>query len=146
MTEQIMSFCQVVLKRSLVDSVPTDPYDLGWADKVEEHTQQHPNDPLPLPFNDPDPQCYFPLTEEHPWHTQIHRDAFGYGEVPPSTDQRVVVDLRWFTFTEPVMNNYIEFSKVETMPDGWPRALITDGFGMPQVSKEEFRAHCLGAR
>ncbi|KAI9737862.1 MAG: hypothetical protein M1834_009232 [Cirrosporium novae-zelandiae] len=86
MTEQTMAFCQVVLKRSLVDNIKNDPYNLGWIKKVKEHKEKAPNDPLPFPFNDPDPQCYFPLSESHPWHTQIHRDAFGYGEVPPTID------------------------------------------------------------
>ncbi|KAI0440520.1 pyranose oxidase [Xylaria telfairii] len=121
MTEQTMAFCQVVLKKSLVDNVKNDPYDLGWKAIVDHHQEKHPNDPLPFPFNDPDPQCYFPLTKEYPWHTQIHRDAFGYGEVPAGTDQRVVVDFRWFTYVKPLKDNYVEFSKD-----------VTDEFGMPQ--------------
>lgn len=51
-----MAFCQIVLKQSLVDSVEKDPYHLGWTEKVEEHKKKHPNDPLPFPFDDPDPQ------------------------------------------------------------------------------------------
>ena len=31
MTEQTMAFCQVLLKRSIVDSVFKDPYHLGWT-------------------------------------------------------------------------------------------------------------------
>ena len=91
MTEQTMAFCQVLLKRSIVDSVFKDPYHLGWTALVKKHQQDHPNDPLPFPFNDPDPQIYTPLSESHPWHTQIHRDAFGYGEVASNIDQRLVV-------------------------------------------------------
>ncbi|KUI55651.1 Pyranose 2-oxidase [Cytospora mali] len=132
MNEQIMAFCQVVLKRSWVDSVKDDPFNLGWAAKVKKHKQQYPNDPLPFPYNDPDPQCYFPLSKSHPWHTQIHRDAFGYGEVPPTIDQRLVVDFRWYTFSEPVEKNYVEFSKKEEMPDHKRKPHVTDGFGMPQ--------------
>jgi hypothetical protein len=56
MTEQTMAFCQVVLKRSLVDEVKNDPYGLGWDIKVAEHKKTSPADPLPFPFNDPDPQ------------------------------------------------------------------------------------------
>jgi pyranose oxidase len=124
MTEQAMAFCQVILKKTLVDNVKNDPYNLGWGKIVEHHEKKHPKDPLPFPFNDPDPQCYFPLNKEFPWHTQIHRDAFGYGEVPAAIDQRVVVDFRWFTYVKPVKDNYIEFSKD-----------LTDEFGMPQVSR-----------
>ncbi|KAK7424643.1 hypothetical protein QQZ08_008526 [Neonectria magnoliae] len=121
MTEQAMAFCQVILKRSLVDSVKDDPYGLGWKRKVEEHKEKAPKDPLPFPFEDPDPQCYFPLSADHPWHTQIHRDSFGYGEVPATIDQRLVVDFRWFTYVKPVKENYVEFSKE-----------CKDEFGMPQ--------------
>lgn len=117
-----MSFCQVILKTSLVDSVAKDPYDLGWKAIVEKHRKKAPNDPLPFPFDDPDPQCYFPLSEEYPWHNQIHRDAFGYGEVPQTIDQRVVVDLRWFGYVKPSWNNCIKF-----LGDS------KDEFGMPQV-------------
>ncbi|KAH6889472.1 hypothetical protein B0T10DRAFT_404819 [Thelonectria olida] len=121
MTEQPMAFCQVVLSRKLVDSVEKDPYHLGWKKIVKEHRELHPNDPLPFPFNDPDPQCYFPLSEEYRWHTQIHRDAFGYGQVPAAIDQRVVVDLRWFGYVEPEETNCVEFTTD-----------IKDEFGMPQ--------------
>jgi len=116
-----MAFCQVILKKSLVDNVINDPYHLGWKAIVESHQKRHPSDPLPFPFSDYDPQCYFPLTKEFPWHTQIHRDAFGYGEVPAGTDQRVVVDFRWFTYVKPLKDNYVEFSKD-----------VKDEFGMPQ--------------
>ena len=56
LTEQTMAFCQIVLKRSLVENVINDPYDLGWTEKVKEHKKRFPKDPLPFPFNDPDPQ------------------------------------------------------------------------------------------
>ena len=59
-----MCFCQVVLKRSLVDSVVKDPYHLGWTEKVEKHKQRFPKDPLPFPFNDPDPQVSYPCTPQ----------------------------------------------------------------------------------
>lgn len=122
MTEQTMSFCQVVLNTNLVDNVKNDPYHLNWKAIVENHEHKAPNDPLPFPFDDPDPQCYFPLSEEYPWHNQIHRDAFGYGEVPATIDQRVVVDLRWFGYVKPSYGNFVQFSKD-----------CSDGFGMPQV-------------
>jgi len=124
MTEQIMSFCQIVLKSSLVNNVINDPYHLGWRKKVEDHKKKFPNDPLPFPFDDPDPQCYFPFSEANPWHTQIHRDAFGYGEVPPTIDQRLVVDFRWFTYCDICKDNRVDFSKT-----------VKDEFGMPQVSE-----------
>ncbi|RMJ17075.1 hypothetical protein BHE90_004621 [Fusarium euwallaceae] len=121
MTEQPMAFCQVVLHKKLVDDVKNDPYKLGWTKYYKEHQKKHKNDPLPFPFNDPDPQCYFPLSEEYPWHTQIHRDAFGYGQVPPTVDQRLIVDLRWFGYMEPKEENWVELSKT-----------YEDQFKMPQ--------------
>lgn len=116
LTEQPMAFCQVVLDRKLVNSVEGE-------DVVKAHRESHGNDPLPFPFNDPDPQVYFPLSEKYPWHTQIHRDAFGYGEVPSNIDQRLVVDLRWFGYMKPDQENYVTFSNK-----------TKDQFGMPQVS------------
>jgi len=119
-----MAFCQVVLNRELIDDVETDAFHIpGWKEKVKKHHEDHPKDPLPFPFDDPDPQVYYPFTETHPWHTQIHRDAFGYGEVPPTIDQRLVVDFRWFSATQPSKDNLVEFSED-----------VQDEFGMPQVS------------
>lgn len=56
MTEQTMAFCQIVLKESLVNNVINDPYGLGWTPIVKKHQEDFPKDPLPFPFNDPDPQ------------------------------------------------------------------------------------------
>ncbi|GJC86222.1 pyranose 2-oxidase [Colletotrichum liriopes] len=123
LTEQPMSFCQIVLDRKHIDAIKDNTYELDAEEKklVQEHKEKFPNDPLPFPYNDPDPQCYFPLTKEYPWHTQIHRDAFGYGQIPAGVDQRVIVDLRWFGYTKPNRDNRVEFSTE-----------IKDGFGMPQ--------------
>lgn len=120
LTEQTMTFCQVILSHSLVEQVANNP-DPAWKERVEKHRKDFPKDPLPFPFNDPDPQVTTPVTEAYPWHTQIHRDAFSYGDVPPSVDQRVVVDLRFFGFVKPVKENCVTFCKD-----------ITDQFGMPQ--------------
>ncbi|KAG7406640.1 Pyranose 2-oxidase [Fusarium oxysporum f. sp. rapae] len=129
LTEQPMAFCQVVLDRKLVNSVEGE-------DVVKAHRESHENDPLPFPFNDPDPQVYFPLSEKYPWHTQIHRDAFGYGEVPSNIDQRLVVDLRWFGYMKPDQENCVTFSNK-----------TKDQFGMPQptfnfVLDEEAEERC----
>ena len=67
-------------------------------------------------------QVTTPVSKEYPWHTQIHRDAYGYGAIPSEVDQRLVVDLRFFGYVKPVFENYVEFSSE-----------ITDGFDMPQV-------------
>ncbi|XDG05114.1 hypothetical protein ABKA04_004729 [Annulohypoxylon sp. FPYF3050] len=143
LTEQTMTFCQVVLKQKLVDDVSENPGLLDEGDSnvieqaVNEHTSKHPDDPLPFPFSDFDPQVYIPFSEKYPWHTQIHRDAFGYGEIPEDLDQRLVVDLRWFGSTTENPENKVTFKNEKR-----------DGFGMPQptfhfkLSKEDGeRAH-----
>ncbi|KAH6609091.1 Pyranose 2-oxidase [Trichoderma cornu-damae] len=122
LTEQPMAFCQVVLKKSLVEKVKEHhlrhPH---WKELADKHKEKFPADPVPIPFNDPDPQLYFPYTPDSPWHGQVHRDAFGYGEVPPTVDQRLVVDFRWFTYVKPQKTNCVTFSSG-----------ITDTLGMPQ--------------
>lgn len=58
LTEQTMTFCQVILKKEFVDEVAnsTDP---RWKPKVDAHRAKHPEDPLPFPYNDPDPQVFY---------------------------------------------------------------------------------------
>ncbi|EFY96556.2 pyranose 2-oxidase [Metarhizium robertsii ARSEF 23] len=97
-------------------------------DKVAKHVKTFQLDPLPFPADDPDPQCYYSYVftdtkskTNKRWHTQIHRDAFGYGQVPADIDQRRVVDLRWFGYTEENGHNCVEFSTNNR-----------DEFGMPQ--------------
>ena len=46
-----MTFCQVVLNTSLINSVPKNPYHLKWwAEKVHAHTAKYPQDPISIPF------------------------------------------------------------------------------------------------
>nr|Q75ZP8.1 RecName: Full=Pyranose 2-oxidase; Short=P2Ox; Short=POD; Short=POx; Short=PROD; Short=Pyranose oxidase; AltName: Full=FAD-oxidoreductase; AltName: Full=Glucose 2-oxidase; AltName: Full=Pyranose:oxygen 2-oxidoreductase [Lyophyllum shimeji]BAD12079.1 pyranose oxidase [Lyophyllum shimeji] len=121
-TEQPMAFCQIVLRQEFVDSVRDDPYGLPWwKEAVAQHIAKNPTDALPIPFRDPEPQVTTPFTEEHPWHTQIHRDAFSYGAVGPEVDSRVIVDLRWFGATDPEANNLLVFQND-----------VQDGYSMPQ--------------
>ncbi|ROW01792.1 hypothetical protein VPNG_07782 [Cytospora leucostoma] len=128
LTEQTMTFCQIVLKRQYVEWVRDNPGYLDEGDDhtiedaVQQHREYHPDDPLPFPFDDLDPNVYTPFSEKYPWHTQIHRDAFGYGEVPADVDQRLIVDLRFFGYVDPSRWNRITFS-----------AKKRDGFGMPQA-------------
>ncbi|KAL2670161.1 hypothetical protein Neosp_015042 [[Neocosmospora] mangrovei] len=138
LTEQPMAFCQIVLDRNLVDTVKDDPYNLGWDGYVQLHERKHPKDPLPFPFSDPDPQCYFPFSEKYPWHTQIHRDAFGYGQVPPTVDQRLIVDLRWFTYVEPNEDNYVKFS--ETYQDQFKMPQPIFKFAMSGAARDRTKA------
>ncbi|QRV88045.1 GMC oxidoreductase [Ceratobasidium sp. AG-Ba] len=129
-TEQPMAFCQVVLKKSLVDMVPNNPWKLDWwAEAYKQHQEEirhtGSKDPLPFPRFDPEPQITSPLTKERRWHTQIHRDAFSYGAVAASIDSRLVCDFRWFGRTQPHENNVIKFERD-----------LTDAYGMPQPTFE----------
>jgi pyranose oxidase len=117
-----MSFCQIVLRQDLVDRVESDP---RFIDRVKAHRDQHPSDPLPIPMFDPEPQVWIPVSEERPWHCQIHRDAFHYGDVAPNVDGRLIVDLRWFGIVEPRADSRLRFSDTHT-----------DSFGMPQLTFE----------
>ncbi|KLO05207.1 pyranose 2-oxidase [Schizopora paradoxa] len=121
-TEQPMAFCQIILKKELIDSIQKNPYNLPWwKERVENHVKNYPEDPLRFPFNDPEPQVTTPLTAEKPWHTQIHRDAFSYGAVAATIDTRTIVDFRFFGRMKPEKENTITF---ETK--------YTDAFNMPQ--------------
>lgn len=118
LTEQPMSFCQIVLRQDLVDAVVEDS---RFADRVRAYKEQDPNDPVPIPEGEPEPQVWIPVSEGRPWHCQIHRDAFHYGDVAPNVDSRLIVDLRWFGIVEPHPESSITFTD---------RHL--DSFGMPQ--------------
>jgi pyranose oxidase len=127
LTEQSMAFCQVIMKRELIESInPDDP-------RVIEHKKRHPNDPLPIPFNDPEPQWMIPYSTEFPWHVQIHRDAFSYGDVGPKADSRTVVDLRFFGKGEIKRDNKIIMSPHIQVEGEWV-AGVTDIYGMPQIT------------
>ncbi|KAI9373406.1 pyranose 2-oxidase [Aspergillus egyptiacus] len=119
LTEQTMCFCQVVLKDEWVKKLQKD----DWGTECEKHRSKFSEheDPLRIPFDDLDPQCTLPFTEDTPWHTQIHRDAFSYGAVPPAIDKRTIVDLRYFGRVESRWENRVTFSKK-----------LTDAYGMPQ--------------
>lgn len=120
LTEHSMCFCQVVLKKTFVDRVKTDPR-YGWKEKMAKHRKKFGEDSLSLPFDDPDPQITIPVHDLHPWHIQIHRDVFAHGAVPPAIDKRTIVDLRFFGLMEPRESNYVTFDKD-----------IKDAYGMPQ--------------
>ncbi|MDQ4144631.1 MAG: pyranose oxidase [Actinomycetota bacterium] len=122
LTEQPMSFAQIVLKQDIVDSILDHPQ---FGDRVQEHRRSNPADPVPIPTRDPEPQVWIPVSEDRPWHCQIHRDAFHYGDVALNVDGRLIVDLRWFGIVEPREKDCIRFSDT-----------IQDVYGMPQPTFE----------
>nr|P59097.1 RecName: Full=Pyranose 2-oxidase; Short=P2Ox; Short=POD; Short=POx; Short=PROD; Short=Pyranose oxidase; AltName: Full=FAD-oxidoreductase; AltName: Full=Glucose 2-oxidase; AltName: Full=Pyranose:oxygen 2-oxidoreductase; Flags: Precursor [Trametes hirsuta] len=132
-TEQTLVFCQTVMSTELINSVTADMTIVGkpghpdysvtytpgnpnnkhpdwWNEKVKKHMMDHQEDPLPIPFEDPEPQVTTLFQATHPWHTQIHRDAFSYGAVQQSIDSRLIVDWRFFGRTEPKEENKLWFS------------------------------------
>ncbi|TLQ48272.1 pyranose oxidase [Streptomyces marianii] len=131
LTEQPMAFCQIVLDQKIVDEAET--YLANFPDvrnRVHDYRMEQQKkvangdrtaDPVPIPPLERDPNLWLRVTEDRPWHCQIHRDAFTYGEVPPDIDPRLIVDLRWFGITRPRFENRVVFSDK-----------IKDTFGMPQ--------------
>jgi pyranose oxidase len=122
LTEQPVSFCQIVLRGDIVDGIEADP---RFKDRVAQHRSKSPEDPLPIPMHDPEPNVWIPVSAERPWHCQIHRDAFAYGDLRPNIDSRLVVDLRWFGIVKPRHESRMGFSETHT-----------DVFGMPQPTFE----------
>ncbi|CAE6528111.1 unnamed protein product [Rhizoctonia solani] len=122
LTEQSISFCQVRLGYPPLIN-PGGEVREEFRQKCQKHCEHPSKDPIPIPFNDPEPQVTMPYTRATPWHTQIHRDAFSYGDVGPRADPRLIVDLRFFGKQEPERNNYVTFS-----------GKYTDIYGMPQAT------------
>ncbi|MFD5161104.1 pyranose oxidase [Streptomyces hawaiiensis] len=139
MTEQPMSFCQVVLQQDHMDNIENILRETSGSDeevaasaaervghyRAEQLKRLHGGDktadPVPFPPTERDPNLALLVTDERPWHCQIHRDAFTYGAVPPNIDPRLIVDLRWFGISRPRPENKVTFSRK-----------IRDTFDMPQ--------------
>ena len=138
---------QIVLKTEAIKYISPNPEsDFAkkhpeLAKKVKEHETTYPLDPLPIPFDDPEPQVTIPYEPLTPWHTQIHRDAFSYGDVGPRSDSRVVVDLRFFGKQDIHRDNRVYFGPLSSSNKAgnsdtvniW-QAGVTDIYGMPQAT------------
>jgi len=135
--EQSIAFCQIVLKREIVDDIRTNP---KFAEKVKAHQEKYPKDPLPIPFTDAEPQVMIPYTTNFPHHVQVHRDAFSYGDVGPRADSRIVVDLRFFGKQDIDPNNSVFFGpRNKPSPTMWEPGVL-DMYGMPQATFEVRRS------
>ncbi|MFF0220444.1 GMC oxidoreductase [Streptomyces vinaceus] len=111
LTEHPTTFCQVTLLQDLIDRAATSEQ---FGGQLRDYRRRFPDDELPIPDDDPDPNVWIPVTEGRPWHAQINRDSFQYGDVPPHVDGRLIVDLRWFGQVEPRPENRVTFSDTHT--------------------------------
>ncbi|CAE6404240.1 unnamed protein product, partial [Rhizoctonia solani] len=109
------SFCQVVLRKTLLDELK------------DKNSNPDPNDEIPIPLNDLEPQVGILYSPSYPFHTQFNRDTFSYGDVGYQIDQRVVLDVRYFCMLELQESNRIEYATEDRF--GRPN---TDIYGMPQ--------------
>ena len=77
-----------------------------------------------------------PYHSDFPWHVQIHRDSFSYGEINFKADPRVVVDLRFFGKSDISEANKVTFSPLEPLKDqsGRWEPGKQDIYGMPQAT------------
>jgi pyranose oxidase len=122
LNEQPVAFCQIVLHEHRLATLESDD---RFSERVRAHRGTDPQDPVPIPHDDPEPQVWIPVSEGRPWHCQIHRDAFHYGDIAPNVDTRLIVDLRWFGIVQPRAENRVTFTTAHT-----------DVFDMPQPTFE----------
>ena len=54
--EQPLAFCQVVLDQNIMDMIEKNP---EWKEIVDAYRVSHPNDPIPIPQSDPQPQVLY---------------------------------------------------------------------------------------
>jgi pyranose oxidase len=118
LTEHPMTFTQIVLREELVTAI-REHGRLRSTDVAEA------SDPVPVPMHDAPPMVRVPVSAGRPWHAQVHRDSFSYGQLPPDVDDRLVVDLRWFGMVDVNPDNRILF-----LDD------LNDKFGMPKPTFE----------
>ena len=126
LTEHPTVFCQVILLQDLIDKIDGDG---RFDDAMRAHRRRFPDDILTIPADDPPPNIWIPVTEGRPWHAQINRDSFSYGEVPPHVDGRLIVDLRWFGFVDPRPDNRVLFSDRYTDVHDMPQPTFEFTFG-----------------
>lgn len=115
LSDHTFAACQVALKPEILDAIGE------LAARQSPSRTPMPPDTLPVPMKDPAPHLYIPVSAERPWHSMIFREAFQFDPLPPDTDSRLVVDLKWFGMIEPVATNEVVFEDN-----------ITDVMGMPQ--------------
>ncbi|KAE9390595.1 hypothetical protein BT96DRAFT_1024457 [Gymnopus androsaceus JB14] len=87
LSEQSVAFCQIVLKESIVKSIRTNP---KYKTQVEKHDSQSQKDPIPIPFDDLEPQVM--LKYKNGYIAMIDRSAFFAPGTRPEVDPRVTFE------------------------------------------------------
>jgi pyranose oxidase len=130
LNDQPMAFCQIVLKKDLLNKIGK-----LWD-------APGPSiDPVPIPKTDPIPNVWIPFSDPaHPFHCQIHRDAFPYSILPGNVgiDHRAIVDLRWFTRKEVRFSDHMTFSDRYVDMYGMPQ--ITFHYGLSEIDQSTIQA------
>jgi len=103
-TEQPMSFCQVILDKDIINSIASTN-----------------SNSLPIPLGDSGPQVLCPVSEVTKWEVQISRGVFPFSAVEVAVDERTIIDLYFFGIAQPQSSNTITFEET-----------YFDAFGMPQ--------------
>jgi len=124
LAEQPLAFCQVVMKQDILRRF-VEKQRSSKDGQLRYLSHVLSGDPVPIPVTDPEPQLNIPVSEGRPWHCQIHRDAFSYGELAPNVDGRLIIDLRWFGLNEQCWENRVIFHDD-----------VHDVYGMPQPTFE----------
>ncbi|NEQ69497.1 MAG: hypothetical protein F6K21_29205 [Symploca sp. SIO2D2] len=129
--EHTMAFTQVILSKEIVEELGPEPKAFNSSQTTL---------PIKIPTYDLDPTLYIKVDadseadltkpEKRPWHCQIHKDPFSYGQIGKEIEDRLVVDLRWFGMVETVEDNKVVFNKEY---EGDP---LLDIHGLPQPTFE----------
>ena len=127
---------QIILRRPIIKSGESYPH---FQQRIERHRESHPNDILPIPFDDLEPQVLIPYNPETPWHVQIRRDPFPYGEAGPPVDPRILVDLRFYGRSDIREENRVEFSQrspISGDPDHWTAMAVRSRKYSPHINND----------
>ncbi|KAF0384491.1 pyranose oxidase [Gigaspora margarita] len=114
--DQTMANCQIVLNKEIVEKMLEDP---AWSENFKKHKETYPNDPVPIPFGVPGPQCSIPYTDKRPWYCEVFRDSGDTSYV----NNRVTLGFNCYGAPQnsEELNNRVEFSKKNKYIYGMPQ-------------------------